>query len=87
MKRTTIAINEDVIQYLNKYGKYGDTPNDVILRAFKENEQLKQSNKRTEQDIVIIAKDKIQKRAIEKVKQKGRRRKPTTEQEDIEKCQ
>lgn len=41
--RTTIAINEEVINYLDKNGKYKDTPNDIILRAFKENEQFKQS--------------------------------------------
>ena len=45
MKRTTISINEDVINYLDKYGKYKDTPNDIILRTFQENEQLKQEGK------------------------------------------
>jgi len=82
MKRTTIAINEDVINYLEKYGKYKDTPNEIILRTFKELEQLKQSN-----EITIIGKEKIQQHAIEKVRQAGRPPKPkvTAEQEDIEK--
>ena len=41
MKRTTISINEETKNIISKYGKYGDTPNDVIMRMFKKYEQLK----------------------------------------------
>jgi hypothetical protein len=47
MKRTTIAIDEDLKNKIYKYGKMGDTPNNVLKRIFTEYKQMKETNKKT----------------------------------------
>ena len=45
MKRTTIAISDDVKKQIFKLGKMGDTPNDIILRLLQHYKQTKNSKK------------------------------------------
>jgi len=41
MERTTIAIDQSTKEELDKYGRKGDTHDDIICRLLQENDHMK----------------------------------------------